>query len=713
MNDTTPYLRTTAPGREEPSRGLPDWREVVTILIERAWIGITVAVLVFLAVYFQAHRQTPYFRSSATLIVEAQIPRILNQPDILAFNTRNLEFFNTHINALHSRRMMERAIEFGGLMDRKDFFPHAPTLAGKAEAASRHVQIRPVERSRMITVVVEHSDPVVAADLANALAYSYIQQDLDNRMTTSMQAVEWLRERSDEFRERLETGMAELQQYREETESVSLEEDQNIVIAKLKTLNNTLTAAQTERIAAESAWQSVQGMVDAGEPLSRIAMLLDDASVRDALGHWNLQRRVVVELQQRYRPGFPELQAALDVEASARETFEEATRSALIGLERRYEMLLARENSLREALREQEQLAFALDRKLVRYNDLKRNILVDQELYQAMISRMKETSLAETLPTEIIRLADEARPARTPFRPNVRQASIRGVGMGIALGLGAIFALYAVDHRFRRNEEVERTLGLPVLGAIPLIQGKTVRDRGLVSHAKSSGEVAETFRSLRATLSMNPIGRDARLLMITSAHAGEGKSLVSLNLAISFAQDQRPTLLVGADMRRPMLQHFFPVDQSKGLAGVLDNSSAWRDVIFPSEIPFLTVMPSGVMPRHPGDILGTPQLAEFFREAATEYERIVIDAPPMLGISDSMVMLPRTDAVLFVVRYGVTHSHSARHAVRQIQESGTPCVGVLMNGVNFSALSNAYYYRNYRSYAYSRDVSATPSPPAG
>lgn len=702
MNSRTPYI-ATGPGAQEPSSRFPDWREVVAIIMERAWIGITVALAVFLFFLINLKRETPYYQSTAVLLVEAQIPRLLNYQDVVAFNSRNLEYFNTIINTLHSREIMEHAVTSSGLASHPAFFPRTTSVVEKAAAAHALVRIRPVEKSRLIKVTVEHPDPAVASILANAVAKSYIQVDLDNRMNASMQAVEWLRERSVEYREKLEAGLTELQQYRENTQSVSLEEDQNIVIAKLKALNSTLTEAQAERIDAEIKWQAVRRQLEGDAPLAQIASQIDDQGIAETLRQLQEQQRLVAQLKQRYKPGYPDLQQAIELEQSLGQKFNEACSNAVSALQGRYEMFKAREESLRKALKQQEQEAFELDRKLVRYNDLKRNVEADQEIYQSVISRMKEASISGSLPSEIIRLAEEARPAPRPFRPQPGQVLFRGSVFGLVLGLGTIFVLYYTDHRFRRNEEVERALDMPVLATLPLIPGDNVHRRGMISHLDQTGEVAESFRTLRASLMMNPSIRDAKVFMITSSQPGEGKSLVSTNLAISFAQDGRKTLLIGADLRRPALAAIFGRDadaRSLGLSDVLKGESSWQEALKRQIIPHLDVLDSGKPPKHPSELLGGRRLGDFVREAKAEYERIIIDAPPVLGVSDSLVLLAQADGVLFVVRYAVTHSLGAGHAVKKIQESGTPCFGAIMNGVNLKSIANYYYYRRYGGYAY-------------
>lgn len=697
---TTPYIARRTKDEDRVSK-IPDWREAVAILTERAWIGFTVAVAVFVFFTLRAYRQTPYYRSTAVLLVEAQTPRILNYQDVLSYNVRNLEYFNTHINALHSRDMMEKALTRGGLLDRPGVFPGVEAKEARVEAALGLVTITPVEKSRMISIDARHPDPKVACDLANDLARAYIQQDLDVRMRTSMEAVEWLKERAEEYREKLEKGLLELQEYREKTGSVSLEDDQNIVIEKLKALNATLTEAQTERIQVETQWKAIEGQIGRNESSVRIATLLADSGVQGVLQQLQAQQREVATLKQRYREQHPDLQRAVEMEIRLERQFREACENGIHAWKSRYEMLLEREKNLQSALREQELEAFDLDRKLVKYNELKRNLEADQQIQQAVLARMRETSVSETLPSEVIRLTEEARPAKTPFQPRPRQAMLRGALVGLVLGVGAIFLFYYMDHRFRRNEEIERELELPVLADIPMIPEKTVSDRGLVSHRQQAGEAAEAFRTLRASLLLPGRMRSGSVLMFTSAAPGEGKSLVAINLAMSLAQDGRRTLLIGADLRRPMLDRVFgDSGEADGLAEALKGAVRWQDVLRRDRVACLDILPSGRTPANPSELLGSPGFPDLLREARGLYQHVLIDAPPMLGISDALVMLPQVDGVLFVVRYGVTHSLAAKQAVLRIRESATPCLGCILNGVNFNSISNHYYYRRYGGYAY-------------
>lgn len=687
-----------------------EWREFVAILLERAWIGIGVAVAVLLFFVVGLMRETPLYRSTAVLLVEAQIPPLLNHHDVMGYNLRNLEYFNTIINTLHSQQMMEKALQQSGLADRPDFLPELDSLQAKARAALHWARITTIETSRLIKVDIEHPDPEVASVLATAMAEAYIQQDLNDRMQASMQAMNWLQERSIEYRAKLETGLTKLQQYRETTGSVSLEDDQNIVIAKLKSLNHRLTEAEADRIEAEVRWAAIRRQVAQGVPLARLVAQLNNHEAAHVLRHLREQQLLVADLESRYLADHPDLAEATQRKAALAAEFEKSARAAIAAVQADYEILKAREAGLRQALHAQEQLAFELDRKMVHYDDLRRNVQADQSIYQSVLTRIKEANISGSLPSEIIRLVEKARPAEAPFHPQPRRVITRGALLGIVAGMLAIIVGYHFDHRFRRSHEVERVLGLPVIGTLPIIHGKDRHVRGLAAHLEKESEVAECFRTLRARLMMTPEGRDTQVLMISSSTKAEGKSLISSNLAVSYAQNGQRTLLIGTDLRKPTLSEiFFQEREQQGLADVLQGASGWEEVTRPTGIPNLDIIPAGQVHPHPHELLGNNRLAAVLQAIRPHYEHIIIDAPPILGVSDSLVLLPCADGVLFVVRYGVTHSASAEKSMEIIEKSGVPCLGAIMNGVNLNALANYYYYRHYEGYAYQNYQADVPS----
>ena len=387
------------------------------------------------------------------------------------------------------------------------------------------------------------------------------------------------------------------------------------------------------------------------------------------------------------------------------QAYKSALQTAAIQVEAQYQTALAQESTLRQALKEQEKEAFELDRKLVRYQQLKRGVEADQQIYDGMLARMKETTLVQDSGMNYIRLVDSARPSKLPARPNPRRILTAGVLLGLFLGIACAFAAHAADNRLRRVDEVEKDLGHPVLASIPHIPGKNVQERSQISARKPGSIPSEAFRTLRACVGLQPAGRDARRLLVTSVGVSDGKSLVASNLAIMFAQDNRKTLLIDVDMRRPTVHRTFQVDEqhkATGLSAVLGQGLPWDKAVLKSDLPGLDLLPAGQIPENPAELLGSAAMVALIADLSKHYERIILDSPPVIGVSDPLVLLPRVDGIIFVVHFGKTRRFAAKVAVQQLESSGTPVIGTVVNNVQAGRAGSYYnyYYTRHGGYTY-------------
>lgn len=706
---TTPSAFASAPPSGPALHHELTWRDYLGILRDRAWIAVTVFLIVVAASQVHVRRQTPYYRSTARILVEEDVPRVLNIENVISASARNLEQFNSHVMALHSRTMVQKAIEAGGLATNAAFTHGAAPGTDLAELALGHVAIEPVPRSRMIDIVVEHPDPQVAAILANGLAEQYVQQNLDRRIATSMEAFEWLRRQSEEYRQKVEAGRLALHEYRREAQEVSLEERQDIVIGRLKEISTDVTRAESERLRAETEWNTVQLAMTSGAPLTDLPMIANDAAVRQAQADIVSKQSEVATLRQRYLERHPELQRALAELKACEDIRDKVAREAARQVEAGYKLAIDKEKGLRKALEDQEQTAFELERKLVKYDELKRMVEADQHVYDSILARMQETKVTGNLQANNISLVESAKPAAAPCRPLKQKALVNSLVLGLVLGLGLSFVVHFADDRLRRPDEVEHRLGLPLLGVVTIIEGPQMTDRALVTVRSPMSPPSEEFRTIRAAIALKPEGEQMRRLMVTSTTAGEGKSLVASNLSIVLANDGKKTLLIDADLRRPTVHRTFGLKDRKGLAEVLAGGVKAADAVFATSVPNLFVMPCGHLPQNPSELLGSQAMRALFEQACGEFDRIVIDCPPVFGVSDPLALLPSVDGIVFVARFNSTGARAARHAINRLREGRRPLLGAILNDVNIRSSGSYYYY--YRRYGYGRHRDQAPRGP--
>lgn len=686
-------------GGDAPGQGADwHWIDYAAILVDRIWIAILVLALVVGIGIYRTGKQTPLYRSNARILVEESLPKVLNVDDLMMAGARNLQYFNTHVLALNSRSMVEAAMVRKGLDKDPKFVGVRGDMAAKVAAALSCVRVEPVPQSRLIDIIVEHPDPVMAAEFANGIADQYIEVNLNRRMEASMESFGWLKQLAEEYRQKIEKGQAAIHDYRKDQKEVSLEDHENIVVSKLKAISDELTATDSQRGIIEAEWNKVDLAIKAGQPLGALSSISQDEGVKAAQAALQRRQADVASLKTRYQAKHPALMAAIKEERELQDQFDAACRLAAQRLESRCKVAQERVATLRQSLEIQEREAMELDRKLVKYNELKREVEADQQMYNSIAARMKETKISSDIKITNIRLVDAAQPAQAPFQPVWGKALFTHLLIGTILGIGLSLASYFLDDRLKRVEDLEQAVGMSVLAVIPPVSSPRVSDRARVVEKDPHAPSAEAFRSLRASLVLRPEWQQCRRIMVTSTTAGEGKSLVASNLAIVLAQDGRKTLLIDGDMRRPTAQAVFKETAPVGLSEVLSMNASVEQAISPTSVPGLSVMTAGAMPASPSELLASATMRRILDALDAQFDHVVIDCPPVFGVSDPISLLPAMQGVIFVVHYAKTGRRAAVRALGKVREGRVPLVGVLFNNVVLKLSSGYYYYYQYHRY---------------
>jgi succinoglycan biosynthesis transport protein ExoP len=483
---------------------------------------------------------------------------------------------------------------------------------------------------------------------------------------------------------------------------VSLEDRQDIVVSKLKAINESLTQAETELAKARNRCEEVEQLSSQGVVLEVIPAIGADAGVVVAKNKVaEIEARIAL-LELRYKAKHPSLIAAQADLAEARSAYQETCKEARVRMDQDYQMAQSNVEGLRAALKAQERQALELSRVLVEYNELKRNAEADQELYESILSRMRETDLVGKLETTNIRLNDRAHVPSAPFKPRRTVTMLRGAGVGGVLGVLLVFVVHLMDDRIRRVEDFELLLGIPVLAMVPSLSGGGAAEYAAVSLADPESAASEAFRGMRASLLLDPAGRKARRIMVVSASASEGKSLVACNLAATFAQNGERTLLIDADLRRPSIHKLMKLDGRRGLAHLLSGKATWDEVICHARHEHLSVLTGAGAPRDPSPLLASARLRPVLDRAGQAYDRVIIDCPPLFGVSDPLLLLPHVDGVVLVARYNRTHRRAIEEATQKLFDGDTPVLGAVINGVEAGSYSYYYYRYGYNHY-YGRD----------
>jgi polysaccharide biosynthesis transport protein len=683
----------------------------------RALVATCLAVSLIVGLLYN-YTTRPLYQATAQLLIDRDTPDILPTKELLEAQAAG-DIYQTQVQLLQGRALAEQVVERLKLQQSNEFqtgplmspwerierkflgrnpvpvdnhgIPLSPTVA----AFRSRLKIEPLNGTRLINIRFTAYDPALAARAANELANIYIEQALEFRFTTSSDATGWLSERLKEQQEKVAKAEQTLQAYREREGLMNPEDLEGLIGQKLTTLNGAVIAARSERIAKESLLTQLAAMPAA--QLENLPQVLASPLIAGTRAQLTELQREQVRLGDTLGERHPDM---LRLKTQIR-ACEEKIRSELDNV------LRAMQNEVQTARQKEANLQASLDaakredldsnRKGVDYTILKRDVEANQEMYRNLMKRAKETHLESELKATNIRVVEKAEVPRAPVLPNRTKNYQMALVVGLALGLGLCFLFEHLDNTFKTPDDIKQQLGLPFLGMVPDV---TVRTNGPTPQRASplilrspKSAVAEAYRVLRTNLIFTSAEQTGRILAISSANPGEGKTTTVANLAASLAINGSRVLAVDADLRRPTMHQHFGLAKTPGLSDLIVGKCRPSEAIHKTQFGSLQVLPCGYVPPNPTELLGSASLREILAALRTHYDWVLIDTPPVLAMADTAVLCPLVDGIALVVGAESSSRPAVQRAVDQIHSVNGRLIGVILNKVNFER--NSYYYGQY------------------
>ncbi|WP_313071902.1 polysaccharide biosynthesis tyrosine autokinase [Melaminivora sp.] len=572
------------------------------------------------------------------------------------------------------------------------------------KAFGRAVKSEEVRNSRMLKISVDNADPQLAARIANTMAQSFIALNLERRMEASSYAKTFLEQQLAQTKAKLEESERRLNQYARARNILTLDEKTNVVNQTFTEFSTALGKAEQERIKFESEFQAIQTAPDTSR------QVLENRTIQE----YKTQRaKLDAEYQQNakiYKDDFPRMvQMRAQIKDLDDKIRTEVT-SILRSVENQLAMARKQESLIQARLAQTRAEIVQGQDQRVDYNLLKREVDTNRELYDGLLQQVKEVGVAGGVETNNIQVVDKAETPLFPYKPNIALNAAIGLLAGMVLGLGLVFLMESLDDSIKFADEVEKTLGVPLLGVIPKIKEKTnLASIGLLTHTDPRGHLAEAYRSVRTALQFSTAEGAPRRLVLTSTTKNEGKSTTALALAINFAQLGGRVALVDSDMRNPTVHKLLGLPNTHGLSSYLAGHEADDALLRDVDIPNLSVITAGPIPPSPVDLLMGPRLGQLMDRLHDEgYEYIIIDGPPVLGLADAIVLGNQVPSMLYVAQASHTRKSHMRDAFRRLRMAGIVPRGVVLTKT--TAQNTAYYtYESY--YGYGADP-AGPAPAA-
>ncbi len=700
--------------------------EYWTILRKRGWIVISVALVsVALAALITA-RQKPLYSAVGRIAInhESAVNLGTKDPQFVIDENDGSDYsvdIETQIRVLQSDATcytvikalhLDTSPEFGG--SPTEHMENTLQIGSARQTAilgafRGGLSISSVPATRILEIHYSNHNPRLAAEIVNQLINSYIEQNLRARFEATAQTSDWLTKQLADLQLKVEISQEKLVEYQREHGIVGLGEKENIVTSKLEQLNQALTTVEGQRMQKEAAYH----MALSGNP----ELLRSEKEQTDPLEAFHTKeadlRTQLAATRAQFGPNYPKAKELSAQIAEVQNQTQTELKRALARAKAEYVEALEHEKVLEAAFEKQKQDANQLNQSEIQYSLLKQNAESYRTLYDGLLQRLKEAGVAAGLRSSNIQIVDQARVPTAPYAPNMSRSLMGGLLMGCFFGIMAVFLIESLDNTVRTPEEAEVISSLSALGIIPShrtskklisLPGHTTNypehiDREIFSITRPRSEIAEAYRALRTSILLASKSRSSKILLVTSAMPQDGKTTTSINIAAVLAQSGSRVLLIDADLRRPSIHRALKLSDAAGLSTWLAGTDQDRPHILPSGIPNLDVLPAGPKPPYPAELLGLSAFDVMLDRLRSEYDHIVIDSPPVLSVTDAVLMAVLADSVLLVIRSRKTTKGALRRSLDVLQHTNVRMMGVVLNDFNVNGEGHAYY-RYYYGYGH-------------
>jgi capsular exopolysaccharide synthesis family protein len=701
------------------------WR---TVRKHRSTALLTMLAVMLLTVFYTAG-QTKIYEAKATVELDPNPPSPLGKGveamvDMGAGNYwNNREYYETQYKILASMRVSLAVVEGLGLTQDEGYVRRIATPGAAisdeqvAEYLIEHLTVAPVKESRLVVLRYEDPNPDRAQRILAKLVEVYTEQNLENVLSSTNSAVDWLRGQLDHLRQDLEASEMGLHQFKLENKilSVAIDDQSNMLREEMKQLNEALTTVRTKRGEVAARLRELN-KVSSLDPAVLPSSELLASPVLQALrkDHAEAIRLRETLLAQGKGLNHPETAAATAAIAACRSTLLAEVKNIQGAVAHDLSALQSQEGTLSDLFERANKKALDLNLSEIEYTRLRRAKENNEKVYSMVLERTKEGDLTRMLRVNNVHVIDRPLLPRFPVRPRVPFNIAFGAFAGLVLSIMAAMGRALLDRSVKTPVDVETELGMTFLGLLPEMGAlsKTERQmarrrravstnqqpRELLVHYEPNRGVAEAARAIRTNLTFMAPDHPYKTLLITSSGPSEGKTTVACWLAIAMAQAGQRVLLMDCDLRRPRLHRIFGTTGQAGVTTAMLADELPDMASLATVVPNLYALPAGPTPPNPSEILHSEKFKQLLARLQDKFDRIIIDSPPVVPVTDATILSTQVDGTIFVVRAYGTSKDLARQGLRLLTDVGAHQAGVVLNAVDL----NRYEYHSYY-YAYHRE----------
>jgi polysaccharide biosynthesis transport protein len=714
------------------------------VIYKRWKIAVAILAVVMVGVFLASYLATPLYHSAVMIQIERENPNQLTVEDLFGIQISDQEFMQTQYVLLKSKGLADRVIREHNLLSDPDFYPSGIKGKGPAEidkirtsmvpGVASSIEVAPVHGTSLVEIGYVATSPRLAQKVAEGVGDSYMRMNIEKKLDTVRQANEFLTKQIATVKAEIDIAQETLNKYGENKDIISTADASNVTMVKLNQLNADFTAAQNDRIQKMASYESIVN----GSPET---IASNDSLVQQLNAELAAAEREYAQKRSLYLPEHPDMIALKTKIEKTRQSRQSAVLQAYNQRRdaARSEMLSAesREGQMRTAYEQQKREAMKFNANAATWTDLRGQIEGKRTLLDQLTKRLNETEVTSRLRganTSNIYWVDHA-DVGSPFNVTMKRNLQSAFPLGVILGLAAIFFLEYMDRSIKTPEELERVTHFASLGVIPSATSVNRADYGYQYSYGSKGEpklravededevpaqvelipfrqtrspISEAYRAFRTSLLLASAS-SPKVIVITSTFAREGKTTTSVNLATVLAQMGKPVVLIDADLRRPRLQKVFRDKMNLGLVNYLVANISLDDVMQTTEVPNLSVILSGPTPPNPSELLASDRMKHLIQEMRSRYAYVIFDSPPVMAVTDAIVLAANADGVVLTVHGGQTPRELVQRAAERLRQSNIPVLGALLNNLDLQQYGYTYK-KSYYDY-YSADNNTAPSEP--